>query len=823
MDVSMLMTNWIWIPEWTPQDDADARIVYFRKEIELTEKPENKRIRISADSRYKLYVNGTFVQEGPQKALSLKEWFVDEAELAPFLHAGRNAVAVEVLRYPAPSFSSANAKSNDSLLRTEIPNLFVEDLTGGASLSGKSGWKCRINREINIVGEDERPAPIHAQERVSATDLFAGWKLPSFDDSDWSSAKPRIFFDIPLADAPGRLTARTIPPMRHEEKHFEDVVCLRDPSRIKKELDQALYAKALGAGMPETAARAAAEKEVGTIPLLQEPRTQQAWDRMLRGEGSVIIPAGTEQIVEISAGAEECGYLEYAFEGGKGAQIVTLCSECYAYPGKPDPKAGLMGAVPKPTKGDRTDFAGGKLFGHRSTYTAAGYGTPEAPECYEPYWFRTFRYVQLRVTTGEEPLTISRFTHRTTGYPLEVKTEAKASDPAFSGIWDISVRTLERCMHETYVDCPFYEQLQYAMDSRSEILYTYAVSADDRLARQAMEAFRLSQRPDGLINADAPVVKSNVIPGFSIYYVLMVYDHMMYFGDQQLVKQHLPAIDRVLAFFDSHLLSSGMVGKIGGPIMRHPYWSFIDWARKWDSGVPGAYAKGDGAITMESLLYLYDLQKAADLADFVQRTGLGYEYRNRAEALKAAIRKNCIGTYHGQKLVQDGPGVDEYSVHSQVFAILTGVVSPAEGKSMLQTTVGDPELPQASVAFMFYLFRALERCGWYEKTDELWEFWRQMLRDKMTTCVENDTDRRSDCHGWASLMCFELPAVILGVRPGAPGFAKVRLAPQMGKLTSASGSVITPRGTVHVKWTKTPEGSCDLQYTLPDGMEVVKQ
>ena len=174
MDVSMLMTNWIWIPEWTPQDDADARIVYFRKEIELTEKPENKRIRISADSRYKLYVNGTFVQEGPQKALSLKEWFVDEAELAPFLHAGRNAVAVEVLRYPAPSFSSANAKSNDSLLRTEIPNLFVEDLTGGASLSGKSGWKCRINREINIVGEDERPAPIHAQERVSATDLFAG-------------------------------------------------------------------------------------------------------------------------------------------------------------------------------------------------------------------------------------------------------------------------------------------------------------------------------------------------------------------------------------------------------------------------------------------------------------------------------------------------------------------------------------------------------------------------------------------------------------------------------------------------------------------------
>ncbi len=66
------------------------------------------------------------------------------------------------------------------------------------------------------------------------------------------------------------------------------------------------------------------------------------------------------------------------------------------------------------------------------------------------------------------------------------------------------------------------------------------------LARQAMEAFRRSQRPDGLINADAPTVKSNAIPAFSIYYLLMIHDHMMYFGDKALVKRHLPAIDGIL-------------------------------------------------------------------------------------------------------------------------------------------------------------------------------------------------------------------------------------------------------------------------------------
>lgn len=104
-----------------------------------------------------------------------------------------------------------------------------------------------------------------------------------------------------------------------------------------------------------------------------------------------------------------------------------------------------------------------------------------------------------------------------------------------------------------------------------------AISADDRLARQAMEAFRRSQRPDGLINADAPTVKSNVIPAFSIYYLLMVHDHMMYLGDKALVKRHLPAIDGILGFFDRNLSEQGLVGKSGGPIMRHRYWSFIDW------------------------------------------------------------------------------------------------------------------------------------------------------------------------------------------------------------------------------------------------------
>ena len=90
----------------------------------------------------------------------------------------------------------------------------------------------------------------------------------------------------------------------------------------------------------------------------------------------------------------------------------------------------------------------------------------------------------------------------------------------------------------------------------------------------------------------------------------------------------------------------------------------------------------------------------------------------------------------------------------------------------------------------------------------------------MTTCVENDTDARSDCHAWASLLCYELPAVILGVRPAEPGFRKVRICPHPGMLTSAEGDVVTPHGMIRVDWKKDEKGKIILTYQLPETISI---
>jgi len=769
--INQTATGWMWTKDWNEKDDSEMRIIWYRKEMMSKELPENGQLTISADTRYKIFVNGRFVQEGPQKG-SPDTWFEDGLDFSEFLDEERLIIAVEVLRLPLNPM-----KGNQSLYRTFCPGLYI----GGIDASN---FVCRVIREISLHRVTYTYDPIQMMETVNLPESLAGWKFPGYTTSGWNPVYlyPRLLG----TQAPGYRVLRTIPPMRHAQCSFTSVVCQRD-----------------------------SEGQIQNVDL-------KPWEDMISGRHAIEIPAHTTRLVEISAGEEMCGYLRLAMVGGTGTSVFMLSSECYEKEHKPHQRGDDdLSAVS--TKSDRTDFQNMHLHGEADRYHVCGYGNKETPEIYEPYWFRTFRFVQLAVTTEEQPLTILHFDYISTGYPLVIRTNVKTDDLTFAGIWDISQRTLARCMHETYVDCPYYEQLAYAMDSRQEILYTYAISADDRLARQTMDAFRRSQRPDGMITSCAPSIVDNVIPGFSIYYILMIYDHMMYFGDRELVKEHFPAVFSVLEFFRRNLTDHGLVGHVGGMNGRDHYWSFIDWTAEWNerTGVPVSADQGEGSITMESLLYLYGLEHAVKLAEFLGWSELKTTYLEQAAHLKAAIRTYCMGQQDGAALIQDGPGLNVYSTHCQVFGILCDIFANDEGSKALSATYGKKGIPQCSCAFAFYLFRAFEQLDQYDKANQVWNLWRRMLDNHLTTTVENSTNERSDCHGWSAGILYELPAVYLGVKPLEPGFAKVQIVPRPGHLKRAAGDVITPRGMIHVEWERREDGTMQLFYTAPDDIKVV--
>lgn len=761
-------SRWIWSESWGAEEDQVPTQVLFRREVEIDGAVETAQVKISADSRYKLYVNGVLAEAGPCKGDG-QIWFYDQVSIKPYLKKGKNVLAAAVLRFPMhPS------KGNQSMVGTYIPGLFLEGSIleeGGKCLdiSADRQWKCVIDRRTSFVREAPGFAPLHFYEEVTENREMRAWKEPGFDDEGWEAACPYERGLIRDAVSPGNLNPRPIPYMRRRRGRFQEVMAVRKSGASK---DQ--------------------------------------WQRMISGAGQVEIGPGKEEIVELHAGEEMTGYLHLVLEGGTGARIRILQSEAYVQKDR-------VGANGKPVKTDRTDAVNGILEGYEDVYRPAGDGTEACPEEYEPFWFRTFRFVRLQITTGEEGLTIRDFYFEETGYPVEMETHVETSDESLKAVWDISARTLRRCMHETYMDCPFYEQLQYVMDSRAQILFTYSVSMDDRLARKCMDDFKRAQRYDGLLCSAYPNTRPNVIPGFAIFYVWMVYDHMMYFGDRELVRYHMPAVEQVLAFFERSRTEEGYVGKTGGFYRQARFWSFIDWAPQWKVGVPNAAEKG--AITMESLLYLMGLEKGAKLASFLGREEQAGEYRRAAEELRGSIRRFCVDE---KGWIMDGPGFREYSQHCQVFGVLSGVLDRETGRrNLLETLRRREQYAQCTVSMALYLFRALEMTGLYEETKECWNIWRKMVDNHMTTVAESDDEPRSECHAWGALALYELPAVTLGIRPAEPGFAAIQVRPVPGYLDWAKGEGMTPGGKIFVEWKK--DGEKGLSVTVKAKKDVLER
>ena len=85
-----------------------------------------------------------------------------------------------------------------------------------------------------------------------------------------------------------------------------------------------------------------------------------------------------------------------------------------------------------------------------------------------------------------------------------------------------------------------------------------------------------------------------------------------------------------------------------------------------------------------------------------------------------------------------------------------------------------------------------------------------MVKNHMTTCAEDPVRSRSDCHAWGALALYELPVVVLGVRPKKPGFTEYEIRPHAGRLKWARGEAATREGMIGVSWEKNADGKITL-------------
>lgn len=323
--------------------------------------------------------------------------------------------------------------------------------------------------------------------------------------------------------------------------------------------------------------------------------------------------------------------------------------------------------------------------------------------------------------------------------------------------------------------------------------------------RQAIVNFASSISPEGLPQSRFPSHVPQLIAGFSLYWILQVCDHHLFFGDTRFARRFVPRIDGVLDFFDSHIDDLGLVSGLPDSV-----WQFVDWVTTWgateehpDKGVPTS-GRRSNRHTYFSMLYAHVLQKAAQLVREVGRPGNAAEYESRAASLVTAIRTHCYDGHFFTDSTADIADDLSYSQHCQVFAVLSGAALREDHARILSASITNPRFSKCSYMMRFYMFRALAIAGdaVYETFwDQMWAPWRRMLANNLTTWEEDDVRQRSDCHAWGSVPIYEYCTDLAGVRPIAPGSSKIVFKPRLRLSSSVAAKVALGKDNVAtVSW-----------------------
>lgn len=735
----------VWPAKWVSCPDAGDPpfVTAYRLRLNL-KKPLQARIHVTADERYDLYVDGERRARGSERG-DVQNWFYESYDL--LLPAGRHVLVARVwsLGDRAP-FAQMTLRPG-FLLAGERPDAAAVLSTGTAKWEAKvlPGWGLRAPEDAWGTGWN-LDLDGAVQDRAYARGGGAGWK---------PAAIGRVAANASGANewAPGHLLRPALLPAQLDEP--------RTIGRVR--FVEAPPSLDVRARPVDRANHLAAEA--------------RAWQDLLGGRGTVTIPPRSKRRVIVDLDDYYCARPELTTSGGKGA-LVRVGWEEALYQDPPRPKDWLRHR----SKGNRDVIEGKYWIGVGDVFRPGG----RKGETFDTLWWQAGRYVEIAVETKATALTLDRFGLRETRYPLEAESRFDADDPRLLRPVPIMRRVLQMCSHETYMDCPYYEQLMYVGDTRLEVLATYATTRDDRLPRKAILMFDESRISNGLTQSRYPSRVRQVIPPFSLWWVGMVHDFARWRGDRAFVQARMPGVRAVLDYFRGRLNAAGLVERPNG-------WNYMDWVTTWpDGSPPGGMLGVTGTINWQFALIL---DEAAEVEQWLGEREMAARHRKTAAAVSRAALKAFWDPRRG--LFADDLARTKFSEHSQCLAILGGRLPAAVRKKAAAGLFTAPDLARSSIYFSHYLLETCRVTGRMDRFFARLQQWFDLPALGFKTTLEHPEPSRSDCHAWGAHPLYHYLATILGIRPKMGG-REFTVSPQLGPLRRASGTFPLPQGDLTV-------------------------
>jgi hypothetical protein len=772
---SQWAARWCWTPIATRLWNT---YVYFRKHVDLPCPPRRAIVRVSADARYTLFVNGQRVHQGPARSFPSHQSF-DTLDLTGLFHAGANTIAAIAHQFGAPTFQSVFRDASGFLLVGVVE--CDDEAIHSIPLHTPDGWLCRAAR-----GWRQNTArcslQLGFQEHFDADADPPDWMSDSFESKNedgwiepriigpvgthpWLLMEPR---GVPLlADHIEPFTA-VIAQFRGENprgyKVVEDVYHLVNPDDFRKDAD----------ALPDAPAMLRDDDDATTIA---PP------------------PEGEFVAVTLDLGTYRTGHAILEIADAAGDEIIdVLFAE--------DLEKSQLPVMAPANEGSHVA-------------TALRYRCRPGAQRWESFHFVGMRYVLVVFRNVEnKPLKVRRIAVRQVHAAIEPVGELHCSDERLSKIWTVGRHTQLNCAFDAFVDCPWREQAMWWGDSRVQAQVTAYAFGDSSLLERGIRLVAQSQTSDGALHAHPPAdVPRHRLPDFMMTWVGTLWDHYFHTGRTDLLRDCLPTLYRLFDFFRAYENEKGLIGSFAG------FWTFIDWADVY---------KDDYSAAL-NLAYLQSLNHAGRICRLLGESTAAGDYEAKAGSLGRSIEEHFwnakTSAWRDGVSTKTGEPVDQVSQHVNALAILLGLKPEshdeiARNVLLKSANAKRTKLITASPFFYAYVLEALAAAGMRaEAIGIIRDKWGAFIDDGMTTFPELwNVTQESRCHAWSASPVYLLMRLILGVRPTEPAWRRVRIEPCPEALDNARGVVPTPHGPLRVDWEKAGEDQLAVRVDVPEGI-----
>ncbi len=389
-----------------------------------------------------------------------------------------------------------------------------------------------------------------------------------------------------------------------------------------------------------------------------------------------------------------------------------------------------------------------------SVEITVGEGENEYTNCFKRLGLR---YLEI---CFESPVRIEYASVIPVSYPLN-KIEKHFKSELHQRIYDVSVRTLELCMHDHYEDCPWREQGLYSMDGRNQILCGYYAFGEYEFPRASLYLMSKDDRADGLLSICTPTKLDLTIPSFSLHYFTEIYEYSVYSSDLSLANEVMPKLVSIMNVFLSKM-KNGLVPRF----TEKCHWNFYEWSRD----LAGTLGQADDSELFDATLNCLlstALEHLEKLCNLLGVSGNGYA--SVRKTLNERINEMFFDQFDG--LYFDSSDKKTKSELANALAILSGAAEGERAKRIAQALAsGGASLTEVTLSMSCFKYDALLKTNAAKYRDfiinDIEKRYSRMLENGATSFWETEKGAAdfngagSLCHGWSAMPVYYFEALL---------------------------------------------------------------